>query len=494
MRVTRSHCLRAAAASALTSALILCPAARAQEPQVQAPDQLVQPLPLLPTGSWESSPYRNFGPTQAVASRVLLSDEADGRALAGALSVELRRLSVELFEKQGWRSPLSESDPLRVYVARKEAGGVRRLAMRGIENGSLRRPVIQLDATGLSDREIAREVGRLFAFAVLAAYEAPDASSFTAAAADYVAAVSESAEEREAAQAAAAAPELDLNRAPVFVTRLFVEELARAAGGPVGLRAAWERSRETGEAVRSVALRQAAETSGEPAESIALRFAARLYAAVETEAQPSRIGVEDLLTGAFDTAAPAPLSLRHRTYLPGEGGTALRVAWPAEGGMAAAVVRYRDVQLPPDVVFLEPGLVRTFPSSGVARVDWVVLGGTAGAPSAPAFFERVAEFPFVGLNASAETSGDAARLLWTTATHERLAGWAIFREQLLADGRVVRTGPQIVPSTGQSDESMRYAYLDSSAVSGAWYRYSVWAVTDDGLLARAFSATLKTAE
>ncbi|MGH9400429.1 MAG: hypothetical protein ACRD00_08660, partial [Thermoanaerobaculia bacterium] len=379
-------------------------------------------------------------------------------------------------------------------VARKEAGGVRRLSVRGIENRRLERPAIQLDATGLSEAEIVAEVGRLFAHAVLLAYDAPDPTFFTAAAAAYIATLPESEEEREAARAAAAAPELDLNRAPIALGRLFVEELGRAAGGPVALRAAWELARETGEPILPVAMRMAAEASGERAESIALRFAARLYASLETEPAPSRIGMEDLLTGAFDAAAHAPLLIRHRTFLPGESAAALRVAWPAGGGLAAAVVRYRDGQIPPDVVFLEPGRTRTIPSSGVARVDWVVQGGTATAPAAPVFFEAAAEFPYAGLSAIADAAGDSARLMWTTASHESLAGWAVFREQLLPDGRIARTGPQIVPASSRGEESLRYAYIDSTAVAGAWYRYTVWAVTDDGLLARAFSTTLKAAD
>ena len=491
MRITRSGCLRATAlGAALTVSLAAAPAG--------AQNRLVPSggLPAAaPAGSWEASPYRNFGTAQAVLSgRVLLSDEAEGRALSGALSTELKRLSVELFEKQGWRSPFSERDPLHVYVARKEAGGVRRLAMRGIESGRLARPAIQLDATGLTDREIVREVGRLFALAVLSAYEAPDSTFFTAAAADYIANVPDSPAEREAISVAAASPELDLNRSPVALGRLFVEEMARASGGPAGLRIAWERAKETGEDVLKVADRYAADVSGESADAIALRFAARLYATVETEPAPSRIGLEDLLAGAFDTAAPAELSVRHRTYLPAEASAPLRVTWPADGGLGAAVVRYQDALLPPDVVLLEPGELRTFPSSGVARIDWVVLGATAKAPSAPAFFERAPEFPFSALAASADSTGDGTKLMWTTGSHESLSGWAVFREQLLPDGRIARTGPQIVPASSLGEGSLRYAYLDATARNGAWYRYTVWAVTDDGLLARAFSTTLKAAD
>ena len=88
----------------------------------------------------------------------------------------------------------------------------------------------------------------------------------------------------------------------------------------------------------------------------------------------------------------------------------------------------------------------------------------------------------------------SARISWTTASHEGLAGWAVFREEVLPDGRIARTGPQILPATDKAEESYRYAYLDPDAAPGTFYRYSVWAVTEDGLLARAFSATLRTAE
>ena len=69
-------------------------------------------------------------------------------------------------------------------------------------------------------------------------------------------------------------------------------------------------------------------------------------------------------------------------------------------------------------------------------------------------------------------------------------GWAIFREEVLADGRIARTGPEIVPSAESAAGSFRYQFVDASARRpGTYYRYTVWAVTGDGLLARAFSAT-----
>ena len=473
-----------AAALGAGAALLAAPPARG-----------IEPLRAASSEAWVTSPYRNFGPPRALLSgSVLYADEADGQPLAALLGGRLHELSNALFDRQGWRSPFGDGDPLRIFVARKEAGGVRLLAARPADGGLLKQPMIQVDATGLSDREIAREVGRLYAYAVLLAYGATDSTFFTAAAADWLANPAETAEEREAARIGASAPELDLNRAPSFVGRLFVDEFVRAAGGAVALRQVFERVRDTKEEVLPAVARAAAEANGEKPETIELRFVARLFATLESEPAPSRIGMADLQDGLFDAAVEAPLALRHRTYEPEDAAGALKVAWPSGGGLAAAVVRYGDAHLPPDVVYLTPGQPRAIPLSGVTRVDFVVEGGTAGAPAAPAFFERVAEYPFAGLAVSNDGPGDGARLTWTTASHEQLAGWAVFREQLLPDGRVARTGPQLVPSSTQSEASLRYVYLDTSAAPGAWYRYTVWAVTEDGLLSRAFSTTLKAAE
>ena len=64
--------------------------------------------------------------------------------------------------------------------------------------------------------------------------------------------------------------------------------------------------------------------------------------------------------------------------MPGEGASALKVSWPEDGGAGAVIVRYREVALPPDVMFLSAGDVRSIPLGGVARVDWVVAGAFPG--------------------------------------------------------------------------------------------------------------------
>jgi hypothetical protein len=110
---------------------------------------------------------------------------------------------------------------------------------------------------------------------------------------------------------------------------------------------------------------------------------------------------------------------------------------------------------------------------------------------APVYGTLSSEIPFRKLDARAESGADGARLTWTTASHEGMWGWAVFREEVRPDGRIARTGPEIVPSTESAEGSYRYQFVDSATTPGAFYRYTVWAVTSEGVLARAFAATLK---
>ena len=290
----------------------------------------------------------------------------------------------------------------------------------------------------------------------------------------------------------AAAPELDFQAHPAALGRLWVQEASLAAEGSL-----WRRARDeaaaTGEMPKAAMARLVAELARNDS-SLLLRAAARLYAGLEPEASPSRLKIADLEAGALDAAPPAPLSIRHRCLLPdGETG-ALVLAWPPDGGDGAAVVRYSDRELPPDVVFFAAGDRRAIALSGVARVDFVVAGSGQGVPGlrAPVDCVRDAAGPFSRLEARASVSGAGPQLAWTTASHAGIWGWAVFREEILADGRVSRTGPELVPSSESAVESFGYAFVDTSAAPGIFYRYSVWAVTDEGQLARAFSATIET--
>lgn len=456
---------------------------------------LAQTLPESASGSsWIDSPFRNFGlPQTLVAGRAVLLDEAEDPELKALLAAEVRRIFDELYVRQGWRSPFREAEPLRVFVARKEAAGVRRIAARAIESGQFVDAAVLLDARGLTHREIVREVSRQIALATLEAYGATDGSFVTEAAASLISANGDD-DLREAARLAAAAPDLSIERNPSVLGRLYLEELVRDAGSGL-LREVWERAAGSGEAVLPVLLGTYAERTGENEDRPLVRFGARLYATLDSEVSPSRISLLDLESGALDAAAPTGFTLRHRTYVPGEGAPSLRVSWPEDAGAGAVVVRYRDAALPPDVLFLSARDVRSIPLGGVARVDWIVAGGFPGGMlRAPAAIEPVSGFPYSGLTAHASAGADGPRVWWSTASHEGLAGWAIFREEVLPDGRIERTGPEIIPSSKSAPETFAYAYLDSGASPATYYRYTIWAVTEDGLLSRAFSVTLRSSE
>ena len=213
------------------------------------------------------------------------------------------------------RSLSPAGDPLRVFIARKEAGGVRRLSMEAVERGRLVAASIQIDGTGLSDLRIVREVARLYALATLSAYGVRD-RSFLTAAAEYLSSGVGPGDDREDATEAAAAPTLDLSAQPESLGRLYVEEFARSTGGPATLRAVWEKAAETGQDVLPLLLKAYSDSTREPDSQLLLRFASRLYTTLEPEAAPSRIGLLDLQTGGLDASAPAAFTLRHRSYLP----------------------------------------------------------------------------------------------------------------------------------------------------------------------------------
>jgi hypothetical protein len=448
--------------------------------------------------AWTESPYRNFQKPEALfGGSILVSDEASDPALPLALAYELKVLQDDLHDRDGWRAPFAAGNPLRVFIARKDAGGVRRLSMDAVERGRPATASIQIDGTGLSDLRIVREVARLYALATLSAYGVRDRSFLTAAAAEYLSSGAGPGSDREDAIEAAAAPTLDLSAQPESLGSLYVDEFARATGGAATLRAVWEKAAETGQDVLPILLKAYSDSTRESESQLLLRFASRLYTTFEPEAGPSRMGLLDLQIGGLDAASPAAFTLRHRSFLPAlDSPAGLRLTWPEESAAGSAVVRYRDSALPPDVVFFAPGAVRAIPLAGVARVDWLVAGTAGPVPPSPVpvAVESLSGFPYSGLVAHASGGLDSPRVWWTTASHEGLAGWAVFREEVQPDGRVARTGPEILPASDNGGESLRYMFVDPSSTPGTFYRYTVWAVTEDGTLARAFAATLRTAD
>jgi hypothetical protein len=324
-----------------------------------------------------------------------------------------------------------------------------------------------------------------------AASPAPDAAFVDESVGAYLARL-DAAGDPPGMDALAAAGMLDFRAHPRELGRLWVQEIVLGAGEPGFRRRAAEEAAGGGETPRRALARlvmEAARTDGRAL----LRAAARLYATHWTEASPSRLRLFDLEAGAMDAAPPAPMSVRHRSYVPDGDAEAIRLAWPWDAGDGAAIVRYDDTALPPDVVFFSAGDLRVIPLSGVARVDFIVAGSDLGMDGLKAPVECTRQtLPFGRLEARAEATPTGPRLVWSTASHEGLRGWAIFREEVAPDGRIGRTGPELVPSSEASTDSFAYAFVDTSAAADSFYRYTVWAVTEEGLLTRAFRATLET--
>jgi hypothetical protein len=290
----------------------------------------------------------------------------------------------------------------------------------------------------------------------------------------------------------AAATLLDFRAHPRELGALWVEEIVTGAGESGFRKRALDEAAFGGETASEAFSRLVTEMARHDGRAL-LRTAARLHTVVGSESGPSRLRMFDLEAGALDAAPPPPMTVRHRSFVP-EGETdALVLSWPPDGGDGAAVVRYADGDLPADVVFFSAGERRTVPLSGVARVDFLVAGSDAGTPGLriPVECTRSAGLPFARLEARADASGAGPRLTWSTTSHQGLRGWAIFREEVRPDGRIVRIGPEMVPSSESADESFGYAFVDTAAAPETFYRYTVWAVTEEGLLARAFTATLE---
>ena len=248
----------------------------------------------------------------------------------------------------------------------------------------------------------------------------------------------------EEAWTLAAAPSVDFRAHPSSLGRLWVDEVMRTVGGSGFFRQVWERAAGSGEAPLTVALRMLPDAASHgPAlreDTLLVRAAARFYAGVETEAAPSHLRRFDLESGAPRTrrrrspprCATAP-SARDPT-------TALRVAWPGDAGAGRRSVPRPGPSRP--TWSSSPRAMRSMPLSGVARVVWVVAGSPQGGGGllAPAAVEEVRSDVFTGLEARA-SGVERPRLTWRTGSHEGMWGWAIFREELKADGRIARTGP-----------------------------------------------------
>ena len=329
------------------------------------------------------------------AGRFQLADESDDATLRSGLAAELKRLRAELHDKQGWADPLMRATRCASTWRARDGQGLRRLAARAVDrhrlvgavdrdrrhrpfragNASRRRAALRPGhARGVRRHRPQLPVLRRRRIAL----RARDADE----------------DRQERLRAAAAATALDLFRQADSLGRVYVEEFSRGrpGGAPHDL-GAGRPVRRRGAVSLPEDLDRDDGGKGGPAPSSfrgpdvhARRAGSGAVARLALRSPERRARRRD--PGDFCAAAPVVSSGAGRDRR-------APVAWPERGALSAAVVRYRDAALPPDVVFWSPGTTRTIPLSGVSRVDWIV-GGTAGGPpleELSASVEPVAAFP-----------------------------------------------------------------------------------------------------
>ena len=414
-------------------------------------------------------------------------------AIAPAIDASLSRAL------DSWNVPFSPSEPIRLLLFSSAEAPFSEVFSLAGEGGRERDPVVALNVAGQTDAEIGAEAVRDVGSFVLRrlAPGAGDALVFAAARALSISGdLLDS--DREEIREAGSSPVNSLERreGEIFAAA-WIDEMA-AAAGPGFVSSVWNRRVAAGEATLSAFGEEYSErTRRSPWDAFANSLE-RAYSRAEVFADLSRLSDRDRDAGALDASAPGLLAWRFfssevDSSAPGsKGSNGLNVSWPPDAARGFAVLHYED-SLPSDVVPFAPGDTKVLPLSGVSRIDWVVLGDREAASlSAPVATEAVTGFPTSGLSAGAVAApGDGVSLAWTLARQQDLSGWAILRSEVDESGRVLKSPPWWIPSQSGRQEHAEYSYVDSTAVPGRFYRYDVWAVTEDGGLSRSFQATIQ---
>jgi len=405
-----------------------------------------------------------------------------------AYTAELDARLRSTFDPSAWRIPFTAASPLRVVATSSE--GVDLSAV--FSTSRLRNPVVAINLAGHPPAESASETIRNVAFFILRGYASEVSRDVLGASARALSLGDELlASDREELRESGAGAEHALSGATSeLFAAVWIREMEKSAGADF-VRRVWTDRIAHGDSALSAFSGEFRASGGDP--SAALRRAlVRLYASDEVFPEPSRLTDSDLESGALDASSPGALAWRFlNTVPPARGGWT--VAWPEDAAPGVAIVHY-DSALPNDVVAFSAGDRRTLPFSGVARIDWLVLGGeeAGSALAAPVEVVRESGFPLSGLAADARNEpGEGVVLSWTTASHRDLSGWAILRSELTPAGQVIRSAPESLPAQTEDHAGASYDFVDTAAIPGRFYRYDVWAVTSDGVMSRAFTTTLQ---
>ena len=396
-----------------------------------------------------------------------------------------------------WDVPFSAAEPIRLLVVSSAEAPFSEVFSLAGEGGADRDPVIALNIAGQTDAEIGAEAVRDVAFFVLRrlAPGADDALVFAAARALSISGElldSDLQEIREAGSSPVGS--LERSEGEIFAAT-WIDEMA-AGAGPGFVSSVWTRRVASGESTLLAFAEAYAEAAHESPWDAFRRSLERDYSRTEVYGDLARLTDRDREAGALDASSPGALSWRFFSSdvdAAAGGSAGLNVSWPGDASPGFAVLHYED-SLPSDVVRFAPGEAKSLPLSGVVRIDWIVAGGgrVASALAAPVSISALENFPVSGLSARAIAEPGAGVLLeWGTARQSDVGGWAIFRAEVDDSGRIRTSAPQWLPSSNGPQQQSLYSFVDSTAVPGRYYRYDVWAVTEDGALSRSFREMIR---
>jgi hypothetical protein len=197
-----------------------------------------------------------------------------------------------------------------------------------------------------------------------------------------------------------------------------------------------------------------------------------------------------LQPGELDAGAPGPLGWRRVALRTSEERGGLEIGVPDGTGCssARAVLFYRGNRSEFDALELVPGIPKTVPLSGTARVHLLLVDG---AEPGELFvrLERVPDYPAALVTFAAEWRDDAVQLTWRTSSHRDLLAWVVVRSEEI-DDQVVELGRELVPTADFSKGGFAYHVRDGEALVGHRYRYRILALTLDGMLSEAFETFL----
>lgn len=437
------------------------------------------------------SPYAQISERRSLrGGEIVLALPAElAPGVAERLACGVVSATAELFHQEGWSAPFSARSPLLLLVTRDRGDVPATSGWDGRDHGDLVHPVVAVAGGRGPEAVLLSAVQQIALLTVRQA--APEEAGWAAeGVAEWLARRALGYDADPVAAEDPLVAESGSLRSPETLARFLQILTDRLPGGAGEIRHVWEElglvRGDDGETfVRELGNRT--DTAG-VAGLLSEQVARRLGSAGLSE--PAADVRRRTVLGEVSVTAPEPLGWSCLSFRTGEERGALEIVLPSEPGVAAgrAVVLYRGPMGGFDTVPLAPGAGRVVPISGTRRLALVLADGDAGELFVR--LRRLTDYPAVLLGGGAEWRDGAVQITWKTSAHRDLLGWVVVRYGESDEGDPVEEARQIVPSSAAAQAGYAYNFADRDVDAGHRYRYRVFALTTEGLLAESFEAVV----